>query len=177
MAKPTVKRRRKRDILAFFMGSSVVAFLVFFLAVYTKSKNPEFCTKCHYEKPYYDNWKASDHNFVSCDKCHVDIPMKMPFIVVKYNLGLYDMYPRSNVPTSACLQEGCHSKEKLFSEKLVVKDKPVFNHKQHLSSPLRGVELRCSSCHSHIVQGKKHVTVEKLFVLYVTLWELVRGIL
>ncbi len=161
MEKSALRRRRKRDLFTLFTGAAFIGFIIFFVVIYSKSKNSEFCLSCHYERPYYENWKTSDHNFVECHKCHLDIPFKMPFITIKYNLGLYDMYPRSNVPSSACLQPGCHDKKKLFSEKLAVKDRPVFNHKQHLSGPLRGVELRCSSCHSHIVQGEKHVTVEK----------------
>jgi len=155
-----LRRSRKRDFLTLFIGLFIIFCIVSYFYLYSRSKSPKFCLSCHYEKPYYKHWKTSTHNKVSCYKCHPNIPLKMFTMVVKYNLGMYDMFPRANVTTNTCLQSGCHDRKELFSEKLVVKDKPVFNHKQHLSAPLRGVELRCSSCHSHIVQGM-HVSVEE----------------
>ena len=155
-----LKHSRKKDFLTLFTGLLVIFCIVSFFYLYTRSKSPKFCLSCHYEEPYYRHWKTSTHNQVPCYKCHPGIPLKMFGMVIKYNLGIYDMYPRANVTTSTCLQSGCHDKKALFSEKLVIRDKPVFNHKQHLSAPLRGVKLRCSSCHSHIVQGM-HISVEE----------------
>ncbi len=153
-----LKKSRKKDVMALLATLFTLVLIISYVVLYQKSHNPNFCLKCHYEKPYYEHWKSSTHSSVSCYKCHPTIPAKMLFLVIQYNLGLYDMYPRANVPSFTCLQQGCHSKQRLFSERLVIKDKPVFNHKQHLSGPLRGIRLRCSSCHSHIVQGY-HVSV------------------
>ncbi len=155
-----LRRSRRKDFLTLAIGLLIIFSIVSYFYLYIRSKNPEFCLSCHYEKPYYKHWKTSTHNAVSCYKCHPGIPLKMFLTVIKYNLGVYDMYPRANVTTTTCLQSGCHRKEELFTEKLVVKDRPVFNHSQHLSGPLRGVKLRCSSCHSHIVQGM-HISVEE----------------
>ncbi len=153
-----LRRSRKKDFVALLAGIFTITLIISYVVLYQKAHNPQFCLKCHYEKPYYEHWKDSSHASVACYKCHPAIPAKMLWLTVRYNLGLYDMYPRSNVPSFTCLQSGCHSKRKLFSERLVIRDKPVFNHKQHLSGPIRGIRLRCSSCHSHIVQGY-HVNV------------------
>ncbi|NOY22041.1 MAG: hypothetical protein GXO70_00835 [Acidobacteria bacterium] len=137
-----------------------VSILVVLPSVYVsiRSSDPEFCLSCHYEKPYYNSWKDSSHSQTACIDCHPNLRYKMPWISFRYMVGLYDMKPHASVKTDTCLK--CHDKKKLFEEKLKVVDKKSFNHKQHLSKPLRGVQMRCSSCHSHIVQGSHNVTEE-----------------
>ncbi|NOZ13250.1 MAG: hypothetical protein GXO69_06330 [Acidobacteria bacterium] len=137
-----------------------LAILVVLPSVYVsiRSSDPEFCLSCHYEKPYFDSWKGSSHSQTACIKCHPTLRYKMPWLTFRYMVGLYDMSPHASVTTETCLS--CHDKTKLFREKLKLVDKKSFNHKQHLSRPLRGIQMRCSSCHSHIVQGGHNVVEE-----------------
>ena len=149
--------KRKHIILAFVFAFSILVVLPSFY-VSVRSSDPEFCLSCHFEKPYYDSWKASSHGETACIECHPNLRYKMPWITFRYMIGLYSMRPHASVETNTCLN--CHNKDKLFAETLKIVDKKSFNHSQHLSKPLRGVQLRCSSCHSHIVQGS-HNTVEE----------------
>jgi nitrate/TMAO reductase-like tetraheme cytochrome c subunit len=34
------------------------------------SESPAFCNSCHIMEPYYEGWKTSKHNEVSCVACH-----------------------------------------------------------------------------------------------------------
>ncbi len=137
-----------------------VAILVVLPSVYVsiRSSDPEFCLSCHYEKPYYDSWQGSGHSQTACINCHPNLRYKMPWLTFRYMVGLYTMRPHASVESETCLK--CHDKKKLFREKLKLVDKKSFNHKQHLTKPLRGIQMRCSSCHSHIVQGNHNVVEE-----------------
>ncbi len=157
MRRKTRMRRTSHLLYALLFAVSI---LVVLPSVYVsiRSSDPEFCLSCHYEKPYYESWQESTHSQTACIECHPGLRYKMPWLTFRYMVGLYDMKPHASVKTDTCLK--CHDKKKLFKEKLKVVDKKSFNHKQHLSGPLRGVEMRCSSCHSHIVQGSHNVVEE-----------------
>lgn len=137
-----------------------VAILIVFPSLYVsiRSSDPEFCLSCHYEKPYYDSWQSSTHSQTACIECHPNLRYRMPWLTFRYMVGLYDMQPHASVETGTCLK--CHDQTVLFEENLKLVDKKSFNHKQHLATRLRGVQMRCSSCHSHIVQGG-HNAVEE----------------
>ncbi len=126
--------------------------------VSVRSSDPEFCLSCHYEKPFYESWKESTHSDIACIACHPNLRYRMPWLTFRYMTGLYDMQTHADVETDTCL--ACHDRETLFTEPVQLADEKSFSHKQHLSEPLRGVELRCASCHSHIVQGN-HKSVEE----------------
>jgi len=64
--------------------------------------------------------------------------------------------PWAEIPDESCLRKGCHEK-RLLEGKSRFK-KIVFDHKIHFSDLKRGKRLRCTSCHSQIVQGE-HITV------------------
>jgi len=137
-----------------------LAILVVFPSLYVsvRSSDPEFCLSCHYEKPFYDSWKQSNHSEIACIECHPNLRYRMPWLTFLNMTGLYDMQTHADVQTDTCLE--CHDRETLFAEPVQLVDKKSFSHKQHLSEPLRGIELRCASCHSHIVQGN-HKSVEE----------------
>ncbi len=64
--------------------------------------------------------------------------------------------PWAEIPDESCLREGCHDKRLLEGETRY--NKIVFDHTIHLTDLQRGKLLRCTSCHSQIVQGE-HITV------------------
>ena len=131
------------------------------------SSQPWFCKSCHYMKPYYRNWKESKHNFVACPKCHFSHePVKLlkqkthaMASTIRYVVGTYDRRPRAEVGDEMCLQSGCHDTRLLEGKgKATFKRGIIFDHKDHLTKERRGIKLRCTSCHSQIVQGS-HISV------------------
>lgn len=128
------------------------------------SAQPSFCTNCHIMEPYYESWASSSHNAVPCISCHYAPGIKAEAMgklqaanqVVKYVTGAYGTKPWAEIEDAACLRSGCHSERKLEGE--VTYRGVRFDHAEHLGELRRGKRLRCTSCHSQIVQGD-HVTV------------------
>ena len=122
------------------------------------SAQPGFCTTCHLMQPYYDSWATSSHNDVPCIKCHYAPGIKAEAMgklqaanqVVKYVTGAYGTKPWAEIEDAACLRSGCHSLRKV--EGVVSFHGVRFDHAQHLGELRRGKQLRCTSCHSQIVQ-------------------------
>jgi hypothetical protein len=128
------------------------------------SSQPVFCKTCHIMVPYYDSWVSSSHNDVPCVKCHYAPGIRAEAMgkfqaanqVVKYVTGAYGTKPWAEVEDDACLRSGCHVERMLEGE--VVYRGILFDHTDHLGELRRGKQLRCTSCHSQIVQGD-HVAV------------------
>lgn len=128
------------------------------------SAQPGFCDNCHIMEPYYRSWQTSSHRGVPCIQCHYAPGIKAEAMgkfqaanqVVKYVTGQYGIKPWAEIDDAACLRSGCHVTAKLSTE---VEFKGVrFSHADHLGELRRGKQLRCTSCHSQIVQGA-HVAV------------------
>jgi len=114
-------------------------------------------------EPYYQSWLNSSHNMVPCIKCHYAPGIKAEAMgkvqaanqVVKYVTRTFKEKPWAEIEDAACTREGCHIEQRLG----VVSFQGVrFDHTQHLGELKRGKDLRCTSCHSQIVQGE-HLTV------------------
>lgn len=124
------------------------------------SGQPSFCLNCHIMKPYYDSWASSSHNNVKCIECHYAPGIRAEAMgklqaanqVVKYVTGAYGTKPWAEIEDAACLRSGCHTKREL--EGAVNYENIRFDHTQHLGELRRGKRLRCTSCHSQIVQGE-----------------------
>jgi nitrate/TMAO reductase-like tetraheme cytochrome c subunit len=150
-----------------FYGSigSVITFVFLFLYSLQLANFPGFCTKCHFMKPYAEAWEHSTHNEVNCVDCHYEPGIK-PVIkgkinglvsAVKYLTHTYSTKPHSEISDASCLRSGCHNKMDLHVE-IVYKKGIYFNHEHHLKTLRRGKQLRCTTCHSQIVQGE-HINV------------------
>jgi len=148
---------------------AVIGAFVFIIGVLTAcagiyTSRPEFCRSCHNMEPYYASWKHSSHSHVSCIKCHFPpgagekIRGKMLGLVqlVKYVTSSEGPRPSAEVPDASCLRSGCHE-TRLLSGRVDFNGIP-FDHRPHLNQARRGKKLRCTSCHSQIVQGS-HMTV------------------
>jgi len=139
------------------------------------SESPSFCKSCHIMKPYYDAWKSSKHNFVACVECHYPPGTPKQFLwkkfqsmsqVVKYVTRTYGTRPFAEIDDSSCLRDGCHAK-RLLEGKVKLGPNVTFDHRPHLLDLKRGKQLRCTSCHSQIVQGKHiEVTVSTCFICH-----------
>jgi hypothetical protein len=132
----------------------------FFVAAYF----PQSCRACHYMDPYVDQWQASSHSNVTCIKCHTFSPVFITVTTLKYATGLYNPRPRADVRDSSCLAKGCH--EGRIEKGKVRVGSIQFDHNDHLTKLKRGERLRCTSCHSAIVQGEhiakgSHTQVDK----------------
>lgn len=128
------------------------------------SSQPGFCGTCHYMQPYYRSWQTSSHSDVSCVECHIPPGIGAEFqkkyealsMVASYITGTYGTNPWAEVPDASCLRPGCHE-ERLLAGREVFSG-ILFDHRPHLTELRRGKRLRCTSCHSQIVQGE-HIAV------------------
>lgn len=158
----TKKRKKKiRIYILAFVGF----ILIFSMASIEYTSHSKFCATCHYMKPFYRSWKTSSHKDVECNVCHYPpgirskLRAKVEGIlqVGRYWSKLYlKSKPWAEIPDESCLRHGCHDKRLL--EGRVKFKKVVFDHKIHFTDLKRGKRLRCTSCHSQIVQGE-HITV------------------
>ncbi len=138
--------------------------LVFILAAEFTSQS-RFCAVCHYMKPFYESWQASSHGQIECQVCHYPPGLRSKLRakvegllqVGRYWTKLYlKSKPWAEIPDEACLRPGCHDRRLLEGQ--VKFQTVVFDHKIHFEDLRRGKKLRCTSCHSQIVQGE-HITV------------------
>jgi nitrate/TMAO reductase-like tetraheme cytochrome c subunit len=145
----------------FFGLITVTGFI--FLKATSKSG---FCVTCHYMRPYYDSWAESTHNDIECIQCHfppgIRGAVKGKFTAVamltNYMTGVYrKSKPWAEISDESCLREGCHQ-TRLLDGIVPYKEGILFDHTPHLTKLRRNKKLRCTSCHSQIVQGT-HMTV------------------
>jgi len=145
----------------FFIGLiSVLGFLILLVLSAEFTSRPKFCTTCHYMEPFYNSWATSTHKEVTCAKCHYEPGFKS--VIETKTIGLVHLVtyitefykrskPAAEVSDASCLRSGCHEKRLLAGKE---KFKRVyFDHAPHLTEMRRGKKLRCTSCHSQIVQG------------------------
>jgi nitrate/TMAO reductase-like tetraheme cytochrome c subunit len=151
--------------------ASIVVLLVMFggcsYGMLEYTHNPKFCISCHIMKPYYEAWETSSHNKVSCVECHYPPGLKYELQgkldalnqVVAYWTNSYDTKFYAEIEDVSCMRSGCHS-TRLIEGPLEFKRDIKFDHAQHYGHPQRGIELRCTSCHSQIVQGDHMAVTE-----------------
>ncbi|MFZ4589815.1 MAG: NapC/NirT family cytochrome c [Ignavibacteria bacterium] len=164
--KTAKKRRFFKTVTGFrrfllFSGIYFVLFIIFLAATAEYTSRPSFCPTCHYMEPFYNSWKSSSHNKIQCVQCHFEpglegkIKGKLNGLVqiVSYVSTSYKKRkPWADIPDNTCSREGCHVNQSI--QDTVYETKGVsFNHKHHLSELRRGKKLKCTSCHSQIVQG------------------------
>jgi nitrate/TMAO reductase-like tetraheme cytochrome c subunit len=133
----------------------------------------EFCSTCHIMEPYDESWKHSAHRMVDCVDCHfepglletVDGKFKAINQLTKYVTGTAGTKPWAEVSDQSCMRSGCHS-ERLLSGDITF-GRVRFDHRHHLLETRRGRQLRCTSCHSQIVQGQHmNVTTSTCFLCH-----------
>jgi hypothetical protein len=165
---------RHRKGVWVFIAFVFVCFAVAVTAAYKVSETPWFCGTCHNMKVYVDSWKTSTHKNVPCLACHYK-PGLWNHLVGKWQDGQVSLVyfvtgkvitrPHAEIDDVSCLQSGCHKREDLNKE--IVFQNVIFNHVQHLDKMKRDIQLRCTTCHSQIVQGA-HITVteENCFICH-----------
>ncbi|MBI5017063.1 MAG: cytochrome c3 family protein [Deltaproteobacteria bacterium] len=143
---------------------SAVGFCAFVIVGYKVAETPWFCGSCHNMAPYIQSWKESKHHTVSCVECHYK-PGLLNHLKGKFTDGQLSLVyfitgkgpssPHAEISDESCIE--CHSKKDITSSPLDFKG-VYFDHKHHLGSLRNGMQLRCTTCHSQIVQGE-HLTV------------------
>ncbi len=126
---------------------------------------PKFCLSCHIMKPYYVAWEESTHNKVSCVECHYEPGYKAEIhgkfealtMLVSYVNGTYGTMPAAQIKDASCLRAGCHE-SRLEQSVIEFKQGIKFDHDKHVGKAVHDIKLRCTSCHSQIVQGD-HMSV------------------
>jgi len=158
------KKRKKR----FIIFISLLAFIVVVLLGSIEfTSHSQFCSTCHYMKPFFKSWEESSHKDFECSVCHYPpggglkskLRKKIEGLVMvgRYWTKLYvKSKPWAEIRDESCLREGCHDKRLLEGQ--VQFNKVAFDHKIHFDDLKRGKQLQCTSCHSQIVQGE-HITV------------------
>jgi hypothetical protein len=115
---------------------------------------------------FYQSWRTSAHNDVDCVECHFEpgisgtVKGKVNGLVqiVNYiSLSYKTRKPWAEIPDHACERAGCHEAQAFRDTTFNFKG-TSFNHKNHLKEQRRGKTLKCTSCHSQIVQGS-HIEV------------------
>lgn len=149
----------------YLLGVAFIVVLLGSVAFIEYSTSPSFCASCHIMKPYYDMWKNSQHKEVACVDCHYppgfrkELKGKFQAMsqVAKFLTGTYSTKPYAEIEDASCLRSGCHS-TRLLRGKVLFKRGIIFDHTPHLTQMRGGIKLRCTSCHSQIVQGS-HISV------------------
>ncbi len=149
---------------AALLGAFLLLLLFMVGAAGWYTSRSEFCNSCHIMEPYYESWQKSSHKDVPCIECHFapgfgsKIRGKMLGLVqlAKYVTKSEGPRPAAEVPDASCLRSGCHE-TRLLSGRVDYQG-IHFDHSPHLGEVRRGMKLRCTSCHSQIVQGA-HMSV------------------
>ena len=149
------------------LSAIFIILIVTTLVVMVKvTSQPGFCVTCHYMEPYFASWEESAHKEVHCTECHFPPGLKGTVrgkftaiaMVADYFTGVYrKSKPWAEISDQSCLRGGCHE-TKLLESQVSFKEGIIFDHTPHLTKDRRGKNLRCTSCHSQIVQGT-HITV------------------
>ncbi len=151
---PKKKRILVITLLAFF------GFLLITGGTLEYTSRPKFCTTCHYMQPFYDSWVNSTHREVTCVDCHYEPGWKS--VIQTKTVGLVHLVlyitqvykkskPVAEVSDGSCLRPGCHETRLLAGREKF--RRVFFDHQPHLGELRRSKKLRCTSCHSQIVQG------------------------
>jgi len=143
----------------------LIGLVALFAGFFHYSSKPEFCNSCHFMDNFTASWKDSSHSQVPCNDCHfppgwrnvMRAKVASSTHIIKTITHTASIKPRAEIDDASCLREGCHE-TRLLDGEVVFKDKYKFDHGLHLTELRRGKKLRCTSCHSQMVQGK-HISV------------------
>ena len=152
--------------IAMLIIAAIILTVVTLSAFFEVTSHPDFCSSCHLMRPYIEAWKTSSHGDIDCMECHARAGISGYFetkftavsMLANYVTGLYKRSkPWAEIEDSNCLQKGCHD-TRLLDGTIEFTGGITFDHTPHLTESRRGRRLRCTSCHSQIVQGE-HISV------------------
>jgi nitrate/TMAO reductase-like tetraheme cytochrome c subunit len=166
-------------VLYVFIPIAIILIVVLYNYTMEVTENPYFCGYCHTMNAPFKTWEKSTHYHpkiknpserttsaavpkpAGCVDCHYQ-PGVSNFVkgrvngllmVIKGITGFFPTKSHSNVSDEACLKSGCHVKKKL--NKWITYKKGIrFNHDVMINQEVRGIRLKCASCHAHVVEGE-----------------------
>lgn len=148
-----------------WVGRGAIGLVLFMPISVEVTSQSWFCNSCHIMNTYYASWKTSPHKDVECVRCHIP-PGMGNFVTAKLNgagqvvddvLDRTSGKPSAHVPDSSCLRSGCHNIDNIKAKK-VNNGHFLFDHGKHVGVEYKGIEIHCTTCHSH-VKGKNHFEV------------------
>lgn len=157
-----MKKIGRFTLAGYAIGLLVGVGLIMAYGAMEMSGKPAFCGSCHVMAPYYESWVTSSHANIKCVDCHIAPGLTAEFekkyeamaMVARYFTGTYGTRPWAEIDDAACLE--CHQRRLLVGREVF--GDILFDHGPHLTELRRGKRLRCTSCHSQIVQGS-HIAV------------------
>jgi hypothetical protein len=159
--------RRHRKGVILFLSFVLLCFGVIGAALFKVSETPFFCGVCHNMQVFVDSWKASSHRNVGCIACHYK-PGFLNHVRGKWKDGQLSLAyfitgkrptkPHAEIDDASCLQSGCHKKSDLKDE--ILFKNVAFSHSRHIEQMKRQKQLRCTTCHSQLVQGAHMIVTE-----------------
>ena len=158
--------RHKKGVVL-FLAFILICFIVIGAALFKLSETPFFCGVCHNMQVFVDSWKASSHRHVDCIACHYkpgfinhmkgkwkDGQLSLAYFIT----GKRPTKPHAEIDDASCLQSGCHKKSDL-KDAIIFKN-VAFSHPRHIEQMMRQKQLRCTTCHSQIVQGAHMIVTD-----------------
>jgi len=143
-----------------------------------------FCGgSCHTMTEQYDAWKANYHHQdnnpdgmqAECIDCHF-LPGEHSSLKSKYeglrHLAAYLYDPDAPLPIrpvikdGACLQSGCHNRDKLAQVEIQFTEKVRFKHEVHFGDKaLDGHQITCDTCHFKVTEDNHFEVPEDICYL------------
>jgi nitrate/TMAO reductase-like tetraheme cytochrome c subunit len=164
------RRILRRDWLIFGLPVVVLAGVALAGFGVESTASPPFCNACHTMSPYYTSWQNSAHGRagVSCVDCHY-APGVQSYVrnkivglseVVKTATATEGYKPMTVVSDQSCLRGGCHTTTALKNAPVLMASRISFSHSDHLERTLRGVEVRCTVCHT-MTRADQHFSINE----------------
>lgn len=166
------------------LGGSFLILLAAWGGVEYYTVQSSFCGgSCHTMTEQYDTWKSNTHHAdknpdgmqAECVTCHFLPGEKYSFKAKMEGLRhlaayLYDpnapLPIRSVIKDGACLQSGCHNRDKLGLQEIQFTKKIRFKHEIHFSDEaLNGYTITCDTCHFKVTQDNHFEVPEDICFL------------
>ncbi len=165
--------------MAFAIIGVILFLLISFFSVEYYTSQSSFCGgSCHTMTEQYKAWQSNYHHKsnnpdgiqAECIDCHF-LPGEKRSLKAKLeglrHLAAYFYNPRAPlpirpvIPDGACLQSGCHDREKLAQVEIQYTEKVRFKHAVHFTDKaLNGHQITCDTCHFKTTLSK-HFEVPK----------------
>jgi len=171
-------------LVAFLFTGAVLFLLASWGGVEYYTAQSSFCGgSCHTMTEQYDAWKSNFHHAdnnpdgmqADCVDCHF-LPGEKYSLKAKYeglrHLAAYLYDPGAPLPIrpvikdGACLQSGCHDRDKLAEVEIQFTEKVRFKHGIHFGDKaLDGHQITCDTCHFKVTAGKHFEVPEDICYL------------
>ena len=155
-----------RKLIMIIFAGIILFLLASYAGVEYYTAQSSFCGgSCHTMTEQYEAWKTNPHHKdnnpdgiqAECIDCHF-LPGEHSSMHAKYeglrHLAAYLYDPDAPLPIrpvikdGACLQSGCHNREKLADKEIQYTEKVRFKHEVHFSDKaLDGHQITCDTCH------------------------------